>query len=122
MGSCLRVPTLPLWLGRATVSNSLASGRYCRLAPGGQRGRWSKALVRHGADAWGAGVVAEDIRADDPPTLPPLEPSANPPAWLLAPSYGSCTRERAGVQSGFRYGLLSWTPKMRQVAKVEPCP
>jgi hypothetical protein len=21
-----------------------------------------------------------------------------------------------------RYGRLSWTPKMRQVAKVEPCP
>jgi len=72
VGSCLRVPTLPLWLGRATVSNSLASGRYCRLAPGGQRGRWSKALVRHAADprvalAGVLGVPAEDIRVRDRP-------------------------------------------------------
>jgi hypothetical protein len=63
VGSCLRVPTLPLWLGRATVSNSLASGRCCRLSTRGRRGALVKALVRHGInplvaarrDARGAG-------------------------------------------------------------------
>jgi hypothetical protein len=42
-------------------------------------------------------------------------PGWPPPPMLVRSCYGSCRQLR--VQSE-----LSWTPKLRQVDKVEPCP
>jgi hypothetical protein len=73
VGSFPGAPTLPIWLGRATVSNSMASGRYCR-AIGPAIDELIQALVRHGAEARVAlaevlGDGAEDIQVR-PRTVP----------------------------------------------------